>query len=132
MVDFTAAAATAKRLVDANGRTVTLQRFDQSPADVARPYEGPADPDAAPDFSLDVVASFVPLSGAASLGLSITDEELLKRTAEVCLVAPGPTQAEQFERMSQIVDGGIKKGITFVEKLRPADTTLLYFFGVSH
>ena len=130
MVDFVKSANTAKRLIDKNGRTVTLVQFDQSPADNAKPYEGPTAPRANPDASVSVKAAFVPLSGASALGIRIEDVQLLKRTVELCLVGPGPTETRDFSKYDEIVDGGSNRKITFVEVLKPADTTVLYFFGI--
>ena len=41
MVDFVSLAATAQRLIEENGRSVTLFRKDRTPANAAEPWRGP-------------------------------------------------------------------------------------------
>lgn len=130
-IDYAALATTAQELTTAFGRTVTLIRFDQDPADANEPWKGPADPRAAPDASVTVGAVFVSVSSASKLGMMTDDDELLKRTKDVAIIAPGPTETEDFGTMNELIDtGSVHKRITFVEKLQPASTALLYFVGV--
>lgn len=131
-IDYTKLAATAKRLVDQSGRSVTLNRFDQSPPDDDIPWEGPADPSDTPDATATVIGCFVPLETGKSLGLETLDVDLMKRTAEVCLVAPG-TISPPFDlaTANELVDDSVSKRVTFVRTLKPASITLLYFIGVA-
>lgn len=130
-IDYTQLAATAKTLVDANGKDVTINRLDQNAADPNKPWNGPTDPGASPDATATVKGCFVSTDERVLGGLTI-DSDLLKRTEEVCLVAPG-TVSPPFDLMTanEIVDGSVHKRITFVQRLKPATVTLLYFIGVA-
>ncbi len=131
-INYTKLAATAKRLVDAAGRSVVLNRLDQAPPDSDIPWEGPADPSATPDATATVIGAFVPLTTGKSLGLETLDMDLMKRTSEVCLVGPG-TVSPPFDlaTANELVDGDVHKRVTFVRTLKPASITLLYFIGVA-
>jgi hypothetical protein len=130
-LDYEELAQTAKELVDEAGRSVTIIRFNQTPADSGKPWHGPTSPRGTPDATATVIGCFVPLSTGSSLGLDSLDIDLMKRTTEVCLVAPGTTSPPfDLTTANEIVDGGINKKVSFVRRLKPADTTLLYFIGI--
>lgn len=132
MIDYVEIAEIAKTTIDENGRDVTFIRFDQSESDVNKPWLGPTDPRATPDATATVKGIFVQPVAAAELGLTTIDQDLLKRTSEILIVAPGAT-APPFDlaTANEIVDEGVNKKIVFVETLRPNTLTLLYFVGVS-
>lgn len=130
-INYTQLAATAKALVDANGRDVTVIRFDQTPQDTNKPWNGPADPDATPDATATVKGCFVSTDERVLGGLTV-DEDLLKRTSEVCLIAPGTVSPPyDLRTANEIIDGTEHLKITFVQRLKPADVVLLYFVGVA-
>jgi len=123
---MTEMAAVAQELIDDNGRDVTLIRFKQTPADGAKPWEGPDDPRTTPDATTTVKGCFVPMG--PGLGITITDVDLLKRTAEVCLIGPGA--GFDLATANELIDGSVHKKITFVQTLKPAAVVLLYYVGV--
>jgi len=125
--DWTDSVATAQELIDENGRDVTLIRFNQTPADANKPWAGPADPDATPDATTTVRGCFVPMSGSG-LGKDTIDEDLLKRTSELCLIGPGV--GFDITTANELIDGTVHKKITFVQELKPAATVLMYYVGV--
>jgi len=125
-------AADALSLINGTGRQVTFNRFDQTPANSGKPWEGPADPSASPDATASVFAAFVPPSDADSLGLSGIDQDLLKRTEQICIVAPGTVNPPfDLGTANECSDGSVKWKVTFTETLAPGDIVLLYFIGVS-
>lgn len=126
-MDYTAMAAMAQEMVDDNGRTVTMIRWKQAPADASKPWEGPDDPRGTPDATDTVVGCFVPLSGSG-LAKETIDGDALKRTREVCLIGPGA--GFDLATANEMIDGSVHKRITFVQTLKPADTVLLYYVGV--
>ena len=131
-IDYNAMAAVAEQLIDENGREITIFRFDQTFTDSAKPWKGPTDPRGTPDETATLNAVFVPISGAASLGMKTLDQDLLKRTEQVCLIAPGVTSVPfDLATANEIIDGGVNSKVTFVETLKPGDTVLLYYVGVS-
>jgi hypothetical protein len=50
------------------------------------------------------------------------------KRAEQILIAVADADIEDFD---EVVDGSARWRVTGVEKLRPADTTLLFFVGVA-
>jgi len=130
-INYTELADDAEELVNAAGRSVTIIRYNQTPADSNKPWNGPSSPTTSPDATAGVIGCFVPLSTGSSLGLEITDDDLLKHTDEVCIVAPGTADPPfDLTTANAIIDGGVHKKISFVRVLKPADIVLLYFIGV--
>ncbi len=130
MVDFVSLANTAKTLVDENGRTITLRELETTSSDPAKPWKAATDPRNPLASSIVRVGAFVPLSSASKLGLTIDKEMMVKRAAQVMLVAPGAVETIDYSIFDEVLDGTDVWRITFMEVLKPADTTLLYFFGV--
>jgi hypothetical protein len=132
MVDYVSLAATAKRLITANGREVTFVRFNRTAADAAKPWKGAADPRTDPDASETLDAVFVEPSSAVRLGISTVNSELVKRSTQILIAAPGSDFAEDLSTFEEVIDSdGVKWRITTSEKLKPAEVTLLYFIGVA-
>ncbi len=130
MVDYVRLQATAQRLIQANGRQVTLIKLGRTPDDPAMPWRGTTTARSVPDTTVTRYAVFVPPSGAAELGLSTTNVDEIKRSEQICIVEPGDTAVE-LEKYDEIEDADGKRWkITFSEVLKPADLRLLYFFGV--
>lgn len=126
MADYVKLAATATRLIKANGRLITLQKLSATPADATKPWNGPAAPTVAVQVT-NVGAVFVP-PGGSGLGRSVVDDELIKRCDQIALVAP---VEEGLETMSRILDtDGQTWKIEWVQVLKPAAKTLLYVIGV--
>jgi hypothetical protein len=131
-IDYVAIANSTKALIDSIGRTVTLVKHDRTPADAAKPWNGPADPRLTPAASVDVKAVFVEPRATDKLGVSIKDNDLFKGATEIALVGPGSSETNDFGTFDELrEDDGQYYRITGIEKLRPAGTTLLYFIGVA-
>lgn len=138
MVDYTKLAATAKRLIEANGRTVTLSKLNRDPADAAKPWRGPTTP---PDedeggLSFDVLAAFVPASGSG-MGKMLFDSEesLAKRADQVALVATNSVTAAGFtaadlEECDVVTDGSTVWKIVQIAHLQPSITSLIFALAV--
>jgi hypothetical protein len=142
VVDYDKLAATAKRLVEANGRAVTLLKANRSPETPSEPWRGPDvsdEPGVAEggDSISGVLACFVPLgSGLGLLGMDRAAEidggpSLLRNVEQVALVAatslPNGTDLAEFDA---IRDGGRIWKIHIVSSLRPATTGLIWSLGV--
>lgn len=132
-IDYNKLAQTAIRLVRNAGRTADFFRIDQRPLDEDRPWLGP-DPDSdnylpdAEELGVPVV-SVSPADGNR-LGITVLDEDALKRLSKILIAAPGLVHTEDLSRMNYVVDEGVRHEIEFTEVLRPATTTVLYFVGV--
>lgn len=132
-IDYDKLAKTAIRLVENAGRTADFYRIDQRSLDQDRPWLGPdPDPDNyvpdAQELGVPVV-SVTPTDGSL-LGITVLDEDALKRVSKILIAAPGLVHTEDLSRMNYVVDEGVRHEIEFTEVLRPATTTVLYFVGV--
>lgn len=125
-MNYTALAATARRLIEGTGRVVTLETLSGTPADADRPWRGPAAPTVA--SSSQQRATFVPPSGA-DLGKGWIKDDLLQRCQQVCLTYP--TADYDINNCTSIADGGLRWRVDWVQALKPADTELLFAVGVS-
>lgn len=130
-VDYAALAVTARGLVEANGRQVTLRKLNTTPADSNKPWRGAADPTAAPAAQATPYGVAVPPSSAVALGMSTKDSDLVKRAEQIFIITPVAGETVDYSTMTELLDGSEPYRVLGVEKLRPADVTLLYFVAVA-
>jgi hypothetical protein len=126
VVDFERLAQTAKRLIEANGRVVTLVIRSRSAAIAAQPWAG-----GATDTTTTVRAAFVPAS-STGLGRSLQiDPGKFRRLSQVLLVA-GASLPSAFdpEKVTRVIDNDRTYNVAVVDVLKPASTALLYSFGI--
>jgi hypothetical protein len=124
-MDYARAQALAQRLIAKNGKAITFQRLDATPADPEKPWKGPGEPIVAATH--DTVAVSLPHASLVDLGFHAVDDELLKRTEQVLLVPGGAVDLEPF---TNTLEAGVRWRIEWVRTLRPATVTVLYAFGV--
>jgi len=124
-MDYARAQALALRLIQKNGKNVTFQRLDATAADPAKPWKGPGTPTVA--ATANTVAVSLPHASLVDLGFFSQDDEMLKRAEQVLLVPGGATDLEPF---TNILEAGVRWRIEWVRTLKPADTVVLYAFGV--
>lgn len=126
--DYSGTLATARRLVQRFGREFVIVKYDTTPANGSLPWKGPTDPRATATTT-SVYAVVVPPSSLNELG-EIADGELFK-VADLILVAePGVDYPESLETFNEVIDGTTRYAIKVAHKLKPGDTTLLYYLGV--
>lgn len=125
MPDHVALAATAKRLIEANGRTVTVRRLDRTITDPSKPWRGTSDPRATPNATASVKAAFVDPSSAASMGLMLSDPNLVASIDSVALIAATSTVAD-LATFDEVVDGSLVLKIDNIDVLKPGDVKMLY------
>jgi hypothetical protein len=126
VADFVKLAATAKRLIDANGRTVTVVQQGNTPADSDKPWRSA---DATNRASVTGKAVFVSTE-PGSLGAQWINRENVKNSDQVAFFAANNDGGKTLEDFDLIVDGSINWKITRAQLLAPADTRLLYVFEV--
>ncbi len=124
-MDFVKLQATVQRLIDKNGRLIKVQKLSKGDSDSATPWKGPGTP-AVEKASKPLKAVFVPVAGS-DFGRQFFDDELLKRCDQICLLSGS---AVSYEGYHQILDDNVVWKIEALQQLKPADTTLLYAFGV--
>lgn len=131
MADFAKLAATAQRLIEKNGRTVSFFKRSTTPASSGQPWRGTAALDATAD-PVDARACFVPPSGSGFGRTRVVDGELAEAFEQIALVAASSFPADvDPERLSSILDGKRSWRIDNVDKLQPADVPLVYVFGLT-
>lgn len=131
MADFSAQIALAKRLIEANGRTITLVKLDET-SDSAQPWLPDApDVGAAPADTQSGIGVFVPLASASSLGFTTDDIDGTKRNQQVCLFAAANDGGKQLEDFDELIDGTERYSIGKTLLLRPAEQRILYAIEVS-
>jgi len=112
--------ALSKRLIDANGRTVTLIHQGQTPLDSAKPWRG-----------LDTYHR-ARVSGPAVFSKSeSTNIDNMKRERQSVLFAASNSNGEDLLEFDQIQDGGSVWKIESGELIGPANTEVIYKFEVS-
>ena len=131
-MDYVAKLAKVKEKIRAKGRQITLSSIDPDSADTNKPWLPVTNPrDPLNTDSTTIYAINVPMSSASSLGIRAEAVELYKDTQSVFIAEPGEDTPEDFDQYQLVTDGGQEFKITFIEKLKPADLTLLYYIGVT-
>lgn len=121
--------ALAKRLIDANGRTVTITRLSNAPANPAQPWRGPNDPRDSAEGAQSVsgLAAFVPLGGG-DLGIKFSE---LEPDDKVLLFPAADDGGNNLEDFDEVVDGTTRYRIIETQILQPGATRFMYFFRVA-
>jgi len=130
MVDYVKLSATAKRLIEANGRVITLIQDNKVPASAAEPWKG-ATPGTETISSISGV--FVPPNtvrqfGLTSLGKGTEMIDMIDRSEQIAIVNPETRELAQFSHLQEA--DGTRWGIIGLQILKPADIQLLAFIGV--
>jgi len=134
MTDFAKAAATALRLVEANGRAVVLFKVNRDPDDPARPWEGVSGAPTVPEDGeiVPAIVAFVPATGGG-FGKMIQDADGTLNVAfeQVGLLAsssmPPGSDPEEFD---SIRDGADLWKIVARGHLRPSTQSILFVLGL--
>ena len=125
-IDYAAALETANRLVQENGRQMTFNRLASTPADPAKPWNGPANPRSPVAETQTLYAVEV---DPASLGKATQDLDFVKRSTKFLIVAPGAYLGD-LALFHEVLDEASLWRVQGAERLRPAGTTLLWYVGV--
>lgn len=125
MADFEALAATAKRLIDANGRSVTLIKHGKNPQSGDQPWRGEA---TYPEAQVTGIGAFVP--STLLLTWKIRTETNVKSGVNYVLFPALDDEGNQLEFFDELRDGSVVWRIASVEVLGPSDTRLLYLIEV--
>ena len=130
-MDYAKLLATVKRLLKRNGKQITLSMLDDAAGATGKPWlavANPRDPDVVD--SIQVYAINLPVSAGASMGIRTDSIELSKNIKSFYIAEPGTDTPDNFDQYQLLTDGSQELKIAFIEKLKPANTTLLYYIGV--
>ena len=133
-VDYDKLALTAQRLIQENGRAITLKRNDRTTADPAKPWNGPTTVEA-PTSDLSLYGVFVPPNTVRQFGLTALGQgteliDLLKFREQIIITSQGQVDIRNYDR---VVDSGYPNenwSLTGMQVLRPGNTYILAFIGV--
>jgi hypothetical protein len=128
--DYATIADDAKQLIIDFGRSVTFVKFDETPADAAKPWRGNLTPRDTPAASTTTLAVFAHPSSATQLGLTITEADFTGRQTQIVMIAPGSTSVIDYTTYDEILDGSVRWKITRTELLKPGTVEMIYFFFV--
>lgn len=132
--DYTSLREEALELVQEFGlSTWVLSKLGRTPADAAKPWDGPSTAEPAPDdgrAEVTVSGVLVDPGSASRLGLLAKESDLLKRSQQILVVVPSEDTPDlsEFDRLTVGTDAW---RVTGVETLRPADVVMLYYIGAS-
>ncbi len=117
----------ANELLLESGTLVTLQQLGSISEEPTKPWKGSEQTDIAMEYK-NVSAVFVPIIGK-DLGIVINDKELLKRTKQVAICAPIAEGIE--DKINRVKDrNDVTWKVIWAQCLRPAEQTILYYFGI--
>lgn len=130
MPNYTRLAATAERLIEGAGRSITFYKRTTTPADPAKPWRGPADSteDEGETTVATVIGVYVTPSDS-ELGQLMEALNLVKRRGSRFLVAALST-TEDLTTYQYIKDGTQIYAIEKADLLKPGGVALLYDFEV--
>ena len=128
MVHYTELATKAEALITKFGRSITIEKFDTTPADASKPWRGPVDPRASLDATVATDGVFVEPSEASKLGMSVDVNDLLQRSEQIVIVST----STDLNGFNELVDTDTTRWkILGFEHLKPGTVSLLYFIGVA-
>jgi len=123
--DYSDDVAFALEMISEYGRLVDFHQLSETPVDPDKPLEG----NGAPTTIAGVWACFVEPSSLRQLGIRVTREGVWKDSTQIALVAPdGINDLTDFTSITD--SDGSTWAIDATDKLRPGETTVLYFIGV--
>lgn len=116
-MDYVRSAATAKRLIEKNGRTVEIIKVETDPADASKPWRGPADP------SRTVVAS--PKALIVDVEEKDVDGSLVRLGMRKAYIAHTSVNMDLSDT-DFVRDSSRDYKVCKVGVIKPADTPILY------
>jgi len=128
MVDYVKLAATAERLIAANGRTITFVRKPEVAADPTKPWG----PQTGSDITFETSSVFVPPNtvrqfGLTALGQGTEFDDLITFSDYIGIFFPG---TEDIREYTHVIDGAETFGIIGLQILKPGSVQLLGFVGI--
>lgn len=127
MPDYVKLAATAKRLINKSGRKITLVKSDLVPVDVDKPFLG----NMPQESLLETIGVFVPANSIRQynlmgLGHGVGYDDFVEKSSQFIILY----SEKDLSGYMEVIDGGVRWGVTGLQMLQPGDTLLLCLLGV--
>jgi len=122
MVDYVRLQSVAQKLINENGRSMTLNRLSITSADANKPWRGT---DNILEDTVDLIGVFVETK------TSIIDGTLLKEDEKSVLANAIDSQGKDLTLFNRLIDGSDESTITKVNPLRPGDLVMMYEIVIS-
>ena len=117
MVDYTSLAATAQRLIEKNGRTVTITKMSQVAADPNKPHRAR---NPATQTSVSPKAVIVPFDREQVDGSNVMVDD------KMVMVAQSSVTGVDLSSYDYVTDGSDQYDIVKVSKIQPGDTSVVF------
>lgn len=133
MVDYNNINLMAQRLIEPNGRTMTVRRLGRTPTDADKPWRGSATPrdSAEVEYEEEVNGVFVEPYSLIRYGFTATDVEDMRRFDIVVIFASKSFTDLSIDPfgLSEIEDDGTIFTAGLIRQLKPGPIPLLYVVG---
>lgn len=130
MVDFVRLANTAKRLIDANGRTITVNQKQTTSADTDKPWREATGGNANTFTVIGVEASSRSTNTAAKR-TSFIEGAILREEQSAFIVNALDAGDRDLSVYDELVDGNDVYSIDAIDSLKPGPIVVIYEFIVS-
>lgn len=129
MVDYVKLAATAERLIKANGRPIQFVKKGSTLIDEDKPWLGS---NGEGEVKIDLHGVFVPPNTVRQFGLTALGEgtdytDLVSVSEQICITSPGEHDLRSYPTLR---DGTVEWGTIGIQLLKPGPTQILAFVGV--
>ena len=128
MVDFVRLANTAKRLIDENGRSITINRKSTVSSDPARPWGS------AVNTNIDTLTTIALESSAMGTGAGASKtyitQEVLRQDQKAFLINAIDRGARDLTQFDELIDSQENYSVERIDTFQPGSLILLYEFVV--
>jgi len=128
-INYTKAAATALKLLSANGRPVTLVKINRTPSDPNKPWEGS---DNTPDTTVTATAVFVDPVSEKDLGRNLKrgPTDGITKGFQIAFISAAENPGVDLSEYDRMIDNGVVYTVDEIDVLKPGNTILMYEFRV--
>lgn len=120
MVDYTRMAATASRLINANGKPLTVRKKNRTPGDANKPWRGP------------IVADTVASAYGVVVPVNEDDDpqELVRRGTAKAYIAANDVTEYSLEGFDSLSDGTNTWKVIGVDVVNPGTKRIMYVLSL--
>lgn len=127
MPDHSKLKKTAERLIEANGREISLVIYDTTEQDDTQPWLGATDPRSASATTESITGVFVEPESAVRLGILSRQGDLYPRIEKIIILAPNELD---LTNVQEVIDESDRWTVLQVHVLKPGIVEILNFIAV--